>query len=134
MTGKRYTKYFYLPRFLTASFEYAKVVAYNSKVQFATLDNIYEAKALTQMLSQNRTDGHGFVYVGASTTVGKSLTEWFWAENGKKVDFAIEWNGGEPNNVNELCLSLGPGSTYKFNDIGCNNLLKFVAQKVIYEF
>lgn len=77
------------------------------------------------------------ILVGASTTVGKSLTEWYWQNSGKKVSFTIPFGVGEPNFANnkEFCLSLRKDTSnfYKFNDITCDESnMPFICQKTEY--
>ena len=62
-------------------------------------------------------------YVGGMTEVERSLTEWYWVESGRKINFPIKFSPGEPNSSNdnvEKCLSVAiPREEYGFNDVSC---------------
>lgn len=106
-------------------------------MQFVSFETLTEFNAFTAFLPNINPSLTSFVHIGASTTVGKSATEWYWKNSGRKVSFAIPWQTGEPNNANniELCLSLRRDGTngYKFNDIPCDNYnLYYICQRVAY--
>lgn len=70
-----------------------------------------------------------YTHIGA-LTVGGSWTEWYWVETGEKLNFALKFGPGEPDNDGEeLCLSIGEKRELFFNDIKCNgNSKRFMCQ------
>lgn len=71
-----------------------------------------------------------FIHIGGMTTTAKSKTQWYWVANGEKINYAMEWMQGEPNNFNDdFCLSIGT-LEYQFNDINCHTYeMKFICQE-----
>lgn len=100
-------------------------------MEFSTLESIQEENQLSQIFAQNSHFFDEWNFVGAIAKARRSRTEWYWSENGKKLDFVIRFKPGEPNNSknNEMCLAVGGQTgTLHFNDFPCDAGTKFICQ------
>lgn len=77
-----------------------------------------------------------YVFVGATrrrktNSLNNNEYEWVWSENGKVIDYSIDWAPGQPNNVGERCLGVSKNSgNWKMHDVPCENFRgKFFCQK-----
>lgn len=108
-------------------------------MELVTLESFDETKNFFALLMTSIL-GFDFpsAHVGAMTGIGGSTSDWYWISHGRaeKTNFAIPWNVGEPNNVNnyEYCLEvLAKEGTFGFNDITCNHPtseLRFICQEI----
>lgn len=134
--GLSYKKYFFIPRSFKASWYKTQTICKAFGFEFATFANINEFRNITEKMVAYKDLFTEYVGVGGITTVPRSTTEWYWAETDTKVSFEMKWSPNEPNfgNSGEYCLSVGPWSTYCFNDNNCNYENSFLCQKIIYDF
>jgi len=61
-------------------------------------------------------------FIGAVTIKPGTRTSWYWVQSGKRVDFAMKFMAGDPNNGgdDEKCLSLvHVNGNCSFNDSSC---------------
>lgn len=103
-------------------------------MQIVTLDNQAEADAFLTTFVQKAALFDSFTHIGAISRISKSTTEWYWAENSKKVSFNMKWANGKPNN-NGDCLGLQKtGKNYEFVDNKCSDgtLTRFICQSVVF--
>ena len=93
-------------------------------MEFATLESLQEQEVLRRLCLQNSdilTDNN---HVGALTTIGKSLTEWYWIDTERKLTFSLDWAVDQPNfgNNQQSCLTIRKEvSNFGFNDVECGN-------------
>ena len=105
-------------------------------MEFATLESLAEQEVLKRFCLQNAgilTDNN---HVGALTTIGKSLTEWYWIDTERKLTFSLDWAVDQPNFVdnNQFCLTIRKeASNFGFNDVECSSgtISNFICQTKI---
>lgn len=74
-------------------------------------------------------------HIDGMTNVVLSIDDWYWTNNGKKIQFELPWGFNEPNNAteyDELCLALKTESTgMALNDVTCQVAeISFVCQRI----
>lgn len=65
----------------------------------------------------------------------KSTTDWYWTDTGRKINFPIQWQSGQPDNNNnsEFCFSILKTSInqkFGYNDQNCATYNPFICQKI----
>lgn len=129
-----FTKTYWYPTHFRASWEDAKLLCNSYKMQYLSLDSQHEVDNFFVLFEQRAALFDANTHIGALTTIGKSLTEWYWVESGLKVNFVITWIASNPNNAdnNQMCMGLEKSSpgVNKFNDVTCWNGIKskFICQ------
>lgn len=113
----------------------ANVVCQSYGLSFVSFETLEEMNAVTAMFSTIDPELTLYMFVGASTTIGESQTEWFWRSSGRKIAFAIPWGEDEPNNSGgrEYCMSMRReyNGAYTFNDINCDETYhEFICQRL----
>ena len=103
----------------------------------ATLDSKEEGQYFFVLFEHYASLFDIWTHIGGVAAIPKTLTEWYWTENGTKLNFTLKFLPGAPDNVggNEVCLTLTiSAGSYFFNDLKCyeNYIMKFVCQTVNY--
>jgi hypothetical protein len=130
---QEYEKTYWLSTHFEAHWIEAKMICSNFGLEFVSIDSINESNHLLGLCDQNISLFDIWTHIGGITTVAGSKTEWYWVESGKKVNFNLKFDKGQPDNKNgiENCLSIGkaPGNFY-YNDIPCSGgaAFKFICQ------
>lgn len=77
-------------------------------------------------------DSKHFINLAASTNLTGSKTEWFWDNNGQKVNFQnfpLEWAENQPTGGEvEKCLALD--RFYQMHDIDCKEMNGAFCQRI----
>lgn len=99
-----------------------------------TLDTQPEADNFYNLANSNLHLFDVFVHIGAMSKTFRTTSDWYWNNSGKKVDIALQFHPGEPNNAGgqERCLSLDKRKGHiLYNDIACFGAWKqnFICQK-----
>lgn len=128
-------KIYYVPRAFRADFVSIRSVCQSYGMEFLSLDTEEEAHFFMDMCQQNYNELGTQMFVGAMTTVGKSLTNWYWVSSGNKVMYSLPFNVNEPNfnHNNEWCLATAKNSLggIAFNDLPCSGYHeRFFCQKL----
>lgn len=75
-----------------------------------------------------------YTFVGAISYDGNSKDTFYWMNSGKRINYVLDFEPGEPNNYDgkEFCLSISKhDSRFSFNDIGCTESThQFICQKL----
>jgi hypothetical protein len=134
--GRSYTKFYFIPRFITSTWYDGQFIAKSWGTELATLKSSAEAATLSSILNLRTNLLTHYVYIGGYAGASKSPSEWYWMDDDSKVSYNLPWNAGEPNfaGSNEFCLVMGPNPNFSgTNDANCNVLYTFVSQKIIYD-
>ena len=100
----------------------AKLICHDYGLELVSFESEKEVDAFFQ-LCENSNLINDWFYVDGITEVERSLTEWYQADTGKKINFPIKFSSGEPNSGDggkiEKCLSIVTRDDYGFNDVSC---------------
>jgi len=103
-------------------------------MEILTFESLNEAKSFMELCESPAAQSQfGLAnHIGALSTNPGTKTFWYWVTNGKRIDFEMIFEAGEPDNANnnEACLVvLNRNGTCTFADIGCTNSdYKFICQ------
>lgn len=97
--GKKYTKYFYLSRILTASFKYAQKVLKSANLQFATLESGAESRALSKKGKNT------LRFMSVHTPKSESHSRDGSQFGGSKMSHTTKMSFASPS-VQDLCITL----------------------------
>lgn len=98
-------------------------------VTLQTADEFEEFKDLVGQYAKELTR---FVHVGAVTVTSRSTTDWYWVDTNEKVNYALPWRPGHPDNQRgvQYCLAFDT-VTLLFDDHDCYTStaeMKFICQ------
>lgn len=98
-------------------------------LDIATFDTLDEFNYVSDMCKRNKDRLTNWVHVGGATTTPGTPHNWFWVTTGEKIAYDMPWNAGNPNSVNQVCLSIGDAN-YRYDDIDCHSRHeeKFICQ------
>lgn len=104
-----------------------------------TLDSQEEADEFYGLATANLHLFDVFVHIGAMSRSFITKTDWYWNKTGKKVNIALNFIPGEPNNAGgqERCLSFDKRlGNIMYNDIACFGAWQqnFICQKTTADF
>ena len=108
----------------------------NFRFLLVTLETLNETRAFLTMADNcKHFVGEVSVHVDGTCLTPKSTTNWHWTRNGAKINFAIPWYPGQPNNGgnDQFCLSIYRESSAKyfgFNDFTCLHAFPFACQRI----
>jgi Lectin C-type domain len=135
--GRSYTKFYFIPRYTTATWYDAQAISKSWGTELAALKSSTEASTLSNILNLRSNLLPSVVYyIGGYSNTPKTSTEWYWTDDDTRANYVLPWKVGEPNfaNNNEYCLVLDPLTNYaQMNDDNCNKQYAFVSQKIIYD-
>jgi Lectin C-type domain len=127
-----YEKDFYISTRFKAFWIQSKTICQSYGMEFVSLDSKLEEDSLLSFSRQKISLLDDQNHIGALTNVGASKTEWYWVATEAKLNFALNFRGGEPNNSfnDEYCLAISKlGSEALINDVPCNSYsAKFMCQ------
>lgn len=92
-----------------------------------TFDSKTESETvLDEFWKQKSSFNNDVTFIGGVANDG----DWFWTDEGKKIDFNLRWAPGKPRN--DLCLGLKKderSKNFSFDDVNCSNVKsKFLCQ------
>ena len=94
-------------------------------MEFASFESVEELNYFAANVSHSGLF-KTYTFISGITKTLKSSTEWFWVESGKKIDYFIQFDSGEPSGgQHELCLGFikRPNGIF-FHDVDCSNGLQ----------
>lgn len=132
-SGAGYEKTFWYPSHYRGTWIEAKTMCKHFKMELISLDSEAEANYFLNLFSQTPGLFDKWTHIGAVTSLSKSKSEWYWAENAKKANFTLKFLSGQPDNYGgeEQCLAITlSNGVYGFNDLKCYqaNINRFLCQ------
>lgn len=101
-------------------------------MELATIPNKSFEVEFLQLINNSQTN-HYQIFIGGTNEGTRE--KWYWSKNGELIKYDIEWNAGEPNNLNntqptaENCLALmNLSGMFKFSDLFCISEIAFVCE------
>jgi len=136
--GSEYQKTYLLSKYLRTNWFDAKLVCKSFDLELASFETLTEVEYFINIVKNHPfviSYGGYHMLVDGITNTPNSTTDWYWTNSGTKVSFALPWQRGEPNYLNEgeycLALSAHEPSTLGFNDFPCQiGLRAFVCQRI----
>lgn len=117
----------------------ARAICKSFGFELTTFETLLEARTFFSMADNHsyfRIFDRVFFIIDGTTLTGKSTTDWYWTQTGKKIQFPIPWGRTQPDFGGnfEYCGSFGRltgADKFGFNDLKCfENLYQFVCQRV----
>jgi hypothetical protein len=108
-------------------------------MELAIFETEDEQNYVLNMLQKNwKNSLERFTLIGGSKLGASS---WYWPATGKKIEYPLKWNPGQPDNAQgvELCLTVmnesNNAQTFTINDAECSTRkvlaeMKFICEKV----
>lgn len=103
-------------------------------MELMSFETEQEQNHVLYLCNQNRNLFDQYTHIDGISMVAASNAHWYWTNTGNKVNFALNFPAGEPNNHLgvQMCLALDkqPGQ-FMYNDINCHGKHeeRFVCQK-----
>lgn len=121
--GVKEKRMYWLSVRLNVRWNDAKTLCKSYGLELLHLESKDEMNYFIKACNQYKNLFGDYTFVDGVTDLGKSKTEWFYSETGRKVSFALPWLPGTPDNVgsDEHCLSIAKAQgTFLFNDVNCD--------------
>lgn len=89
-------------------------------MEFLSLETNGEQVYFLNICDNNKNAMEPRIQIGGITEAPGSLSEWYWVETGRKIDFSLKFAPGEPGNVGERCLGvINYSSKFMIMDLAC---------------
>lgn len=122
---------YFIPKHFRSRFASTRAICRSYDMDLAAFETREESDFFIKNVNQLRLSGETRIFVGGMTSIGKNSSAFYWLPTDTPINYQLDWQQYQPDGDYELCLELRRTPDYQFNDISCDDEIRFACEKTV---